>query len=94
MPDKNDDQKKLLPDQRLFNLVVDYLSGVGLYFPRGEVHRPNGAGYCFVLERSRLFSHLDGHYDKLTAASSSMPVSLLFNVKVHKVGSGTTHSLP
>ena len=37
MPDKNDDRKKLLSGQRWLNLVVDYLRGVGLYFPRDEV---------------------------------------------------------
>ena len=69
MSGKNDDQKKLLPDQRRFNLFVDNLCGAGLYFPRDEVHKPNYTECRFVLELSRFLNHLDGHHGKLNATN-------------------------
>jgi hypothetical protein len=80
LPEKHDHSKKLQPEHLWFNMVVVFLEGRDLLFPRSELSKPDGPGYRLVLELSRLLNLLDGHHSKLKKNSCSLPNFELFDM--------------
>ena len=76
-----------------FNLLVDLFASKNLGFADQAHKLPDGSGYRFTLQVSRLLNHLDGHEDKFAERSCTLPDSLC-GARLRKALSESSHKLP
>ncbi|KAJ1446869.1 hypothetical protein M885DRAFT_544979, partial [Pelagophyceae sp. CCMP2097] len=80
LPEKNDVNNRLLSVSLWFNALVDLLEASGLAFAKGDVHKPDGPGYRFVLVFSQLINQLDGHHPKFEKTNCALPDAEIFRL--------------
>ncbi|KAJ1446975.1 hypothetical protein M885DRAFT_544527 [Pelagophyceae sp. CCMP2097] len=84
LPEKNDMNNILLSVSLWFNALVDLLEASGLAFAKGDVHKPDGPGYRFVLVFSQLLNQLDGHHPKFEKSNCALPDAEIFRLTFRK----------